>query len=316
MAGSGPPSEEAAPAGPAAQPDEDAEPAIEAAAEEPAADEPDADTDADDESDEDETPADPETAKRLDVVRRAEKRARAQADAREAELTAREQRMADRLARLDEIERLAARAKYDPAAVLRAMGLTDDDFETVGQAIYAESKVAQSDPKRKEIAAKLLREREQADKLTAIERRAQELEQKLERQREESEVRAEAARYFEQLNTTASTKHPLVAHLLKADPDDTQHGLVAAYERMMTKTKGAPPAAAAVVAEYDRAARAKFKRLGVDPDALIGKPAAAAAAATPGAKPKPAAAKKPADDRVPTREELIAELSSGAFADS
>jgi hypothetical protein len=311
MSDSGPPAVDVAPkAEPAAQLDESkVEEADDAAPVETA--DSDEDTDAaepDAEDDEDEAPADAETAKRLDVVRRAEKRMRAQMEAKEAELSAREQKYADKLARLDKIERLAARAKYDPAAVLREFGLTDEDMEGAGQAIYSESPAAKADPRRKEAAAKLLRERENADKLTAIEKRAAELEQKIERQQTEAKMRAEMQRYSDQISQTATTKHPLVAKLLDTDQDDTVAGLGASYERLKAKANGKQPQPSAVVAEYEKTIRAKFKRIGIDPEALLGsKPAAN------GEKPvKAANGKAVVEPKAgkPSRDELIAELSS------
>lgn len=304
MAGSGASlTDEAAPAEPATQPVE--EPAeVEAVEAEAAPDDADdAEQDDSDEDSDDETPADPETAKRLDVVRRQEKRLRAQVEAKEAELAQRELRLAERLSRAEEIDRLASRAKYDPGAVMRALGLTDDDFAIVAQALYAESKEGAADPKRKEQAARLLREREQHDKLSAVEKRAIELEQKLERQKQEASAQAEAARYFERMNAAATAKHPLVAHMLKADPDETAQGLVSAYERLAAG--GKVPDAAKVVAEFDRAQRARLKRIGVDPDTITGtKPKTP----TP-AKPKAAAPVVEQKNSAATRDEILAELS-------
>jgi hypothetical protein len=232
---------------------------------------------------------------------------RSQMEAKEAEIAAREQKLSERLQRLDEIDRLAARAKYDPAALYRAHGLSDDDLESAAQALYAESKAGQADPKRRELASKLLREREQADKLTQMEKRHADLEKKLEQQKVEAAAQAQAARYFEQMNQAATTKHPLVAHLLKVDGDDTAQGLVRSYE---TLSKGGKvPQAAAVVAHFEKQQRARLSRLGVDPDALIGAKKTAPVAKVNGTK---AAANANASEsaKVPTRDELIAELSS------
>lgn len=306
MSGSGSPADEAPKAEPATQPAEEKAEEVEADAApvETADSEEETDVGVEDDEDEDAAPADPETVKRLDVVRRAEKRMRAQVEAKEAELAAREQKLSERLSRADEIERLAARAKYDPAAVFRALGLTDDDFEMAAQALYSESKAGQADPKRKEAAARLLREREHADKLTAIEKRALELEQKLERQKLEAAAQAEAARYFEQMNQAATTAHPLVAHLLKADPNETAQGLVASYDAL---SKKGVPKPAAVVKHFEAQQRARFKRLGIDPDVVLGKTTETKAAPKVNGKPAPAPANS---NSKPSRDELIAELAS------
>ncbi|HVJ95869.1 MAG TPA: hypothetical protein VNC41_03465, partial [Acidimicrobiia bacterium] len=72
---------------------------------------------------------------------------------------------------------------------------------------------------------------------------------------------------------------------------------------------GKVPQAAAVVAHFEKQQRARLSRLGVDPDALIGAKKTAPVAKVNGTK---AAANANASEsaKVPTRDELIAELSS------
>jgi hypothetical protein len=260
----------------------------------------DEETDVEDE-DADEAKPDPKAAKGLDAVRLAEKRSR-EVIARERQaLTAEREQHKAELAQLAEFRGHAKRIKYDPGAVLRTLGASEDDFEIIAQALYAESKAGAADPKRKEAATRLLREREKEDKLTATEKRLEDLEKRLEAQRQEEVASREAANYFEQMNTTATAKYPLVAHMLKADQEDAGQALVAAYERLMKKT-GATPKPASVVAEYDRAERARLKRIGVDPDAI----AKAKVTAKPGAKPAPGKT-EPAKG-AKTRDEILAEL--------
>lgn len=290
------------------EPDEDAEPAVEAAA----------DTDEDDDSDEetsddDEPHSDPETQKRLDTVRRAEKRSR-ESIARERQEfeSERKQHEAD-LGKLREFQGLAKRIKYDPAAALRLLGASEDDFEIIAQALYSESKAGAADPKRKEAAARLLREREKEDKLTAQEKRLAELEAKIERQKLESEAQAESARYIDEVNSAAAAKYPLVAHLLKSDPDESGQGIVRAYEMLLKKNNGSTPKASAVVAEYDRAERARLKRIGIDPDTIA--KAKTAAKKTGDAKPVNGTKTTTAPKGTLTKAEILAQLEADGEAD-
>lgn len=231
---------------------------------------------------------DPETQKRLDAVRRAEKRMREKASQRDAEFEARQKEWQAKVDRVAEIETLAKRAKYDPAAVLRAFGLTDDDMEIAAHAIFAESPAAQKDPNRKAAAQSRLREREKEDKLSATEKRLQELEQRLETQAAQQRAQAEAAAYIEQLNAT-SAKYPLVAHLLKVDTNDTHDQLVATYNALQGQLKRAPKPAE-VIAAYDKRERARLQRLGIDPAAIVKTPAKKPANANTAPKPAPAPA--------------------------
>ncbi len=227
------------------------------------------------------TPTDPKTAKGLDAVRKAERRHRERMESDRAELAADKQKHADGLARMSEFEALAKRAKYDPVAVFRALGVNEDDYATVAHALYAESKEGATDPKRKEAAARQLREREKEDKLTATEKRLADLETKLERKEREQAERVEVEQYVSEINAAAKAKLPLAAKLIEKDPESANAGLMAAYERL-TKTIKAPKPAQ-VAAEYDRHERARLTRLGIDPDTIA--KAAPAKTAKPGAKP-------------------------------
>jgi hypothetical protein len=279
--------------------EDDQEDAVEASPDETEDSEEEADVE-DEDSDEEAKP-DPKAAKGLDAVRLAEKRSR-EVIARERQtLTAEREQHKAELEQLAEFRGHAKRIKYDPGAVLRTLGASEDDFEIIAQALYAESKAGAADPKRKEAATRLLREREKEDKLTATEKRLEDLEKRLEAQRQEEAVSREAADFYEQMNAAAAAKFPLVAHMLKVDQEDSVQALVSAYERVMKRT-GGKPKPAAVVAEYDRAERARLKRIGVDPDTL----AKAKITAKPGAKP--VADKSAPIKGAKTRDEILAEL--------
>jgi hypothetical protein len=247
--------------------DEDAEETEEASADSDEDEEEEEESDEDDSDEDAEKSDDPKTQKRLDAVRKAEKRMREKANAREAELKEREAKHADRLSRLDQFESLAKRAQYDPVPVLAAMGVPPESYAAVARAIYAESTEGGADPKHKEAAARQLREREKEDKLTATEKRIQDLESKLERKEREAAERAEVDQFVSDVTSRAKAKHPLAAHFIDKDPESANAGIFAAYQRL-AKSTGETPKPAAVVAEYDRYERTRLKKLGIDPDAI------------------------------------------------
>jgi hypothetical protein len=265
--------------------------------------------DSDEDTDEDgevvEAAADPKAAKGLDAVRKAEKRHREKMDADRAEFAAERQKHAAAIEKVAEFEAAAKRVKYDPAAVLKLLGVTEDDFELAAHAIYAESKAGAADPKRKEVAAQRLRDREKDDKLTATEKRMADLEAKLEKQAQEVTQREEAARYVQQVNSAAQAS-PLVAKMMELDPQEATEGLSNAYDRLR-KASGKEPTPAAIVAEMDRKERTRLKKLGIDPDTIA---KAAPKAAKPGAKPvaKPAATNGKST-AMSEKERILAELS-------
>lgn len=138
-----------------------------------------ADDDPADASDPIEPKPDAETERRLSAVQRAEKRSREMLTKERAEAKAEIERERAELskwkAERDSFEQMKARAKYDPAGVLAALGLTDEDLEPAARDLYARSKGAQSDPKAREAALKMQREREVSDRVAKIERENAEL---------------------------------------------------------------------------------------------------------------------------------------------
>lgn len=280
---------------------------VEAAPEE-VADE-DTETSEDDDENDESTVADPKAAKGLDAVRKAEKRHREKMDADRAELTAERQKHAAAIEKVAEFEAAAKRVKYDPLAVLQKLGVSEDDYELIAHAVYAESKAGAADPKRKEAAAQRLRDREKDDKLTATEKRMADLEAKIEKQAQEATQREQAAQYVQQITGAAETKFPLIAKMLQLDPGDASDGLAAAYDRLV-KASGKEPTPAAVVAEMDRKERGRLKKLGIDPDTIA---KAAPKAAKPGAKlaAKPAATTNGKSSAL-TKAEILAQIDDDA----
>lgn len=259
------------------------------------------------ESDDEVEPDEPAAAKGLDQVRRAEKHARAKLDADRSALEQEREQHKAALAEVEQFKALAKQIRRDPTAVLRALGLTDDDFEPIGQAIYADSKAGQADPNRKMTAAARLAQRERDEEMQALKKRADDLEAKYEADKRAMAEQAEVQQYVAGVNQSIKST-PLVAHLHKADPDAVLDGLSAAHARLL-KAGNAAPTPRQVVLAYEKRERARLTALGIDLTKYV---APAKAAAKPGAKPVVAADKKPANGNAkPTaasRDDIVAEL--------
>ncbi len=290
---------------PAAEPSEDE--ATEEA--EPAEDDADADDGDEDDSPKEETTDDPKALKGLDVVRRAEKRHREKMDADRAEFAREREKHAESLTKVGEYEAAAKRIAHDPVALLDKLGVPKDAYELIAHAIFAESKTGETDPARKAQASVRLRERAASDDLAETKKEIAAVRAQLEQQKIDAENAKHASVYIDQLNTAATTKHPLVAHMLKADPQDTSDLLAATYERL-AKASNKEPTPAQVVAELDRKERGRLMKLGLDPDVAL---------KLPGKKVVEVAGKKPVNgtavatkstNGIKTKAEIVAELEA------
>lgn len=274
------------------------------------------DIEADADADADAVSDDPKVQKGLDQVRRAEKRSRDRLEADRQTLEAERTQLKQSLAELEAYKALAKRAKFDAAAVLRHLGLNEDDFELAAHSIYAESKAGQADPQRKAAAQARMLKREQEEKYAALEAKQAALEAKIAQQEQQAVIRAEAERYIADINTAAQAKYPLVAHMIKADADETHDALVATFSRLEAQLKRAPKPHE-VVAAYDKRERARLTKLGIDPATIVKTPAAKPPSTVSTAK-RAAPAKAPANTNGATkpktqeelRAEILAELSS------
>jgi hypothetical protein len=131
---------------------------------------------------------DPETSKRLGQIQAAEARHRQKIAADQAKIDARvralETEWAPKIKAASDFEALqakAARARANPAHLgdlLKSLGYGEDHFEGAGQALYALSKAGQADPARAKQAERLLRDREESERVDATQRRLEELEKK------------------------------------------------------------------------------------------------------------------------------------------
>lgn len=304
----------------------------------------------DEEDDEDavtgEIAKDPATKARLDAVRRTEERSRQRLAQERASLEQERQQHAVAIQKMHAFDQLAARAKYDMPSVLRALGITDADFEYHAQSLMAYSPKFADKPEYQAAAARAMREREAFDKASAAERRAADVEAKL-------AERDQAAAAERDLNTllgrairkvAAADGAPITKALAKSSGKAARDALTYTTAELFQKLGRLPTSKELIAAHEAKEARA-LKLRGLAPPAVAapaakGKPAPSPASApapngkpatpakpAPGAKPAPApAAARPAPapapaaipppkpgerGKIPTVEELMHELQSG-----
>lgn len=228
---------------------------------------------------------DPDTSKRLAAVQAAEKRGREKLTAErkqiEAERAAFEKERAELAAQrkdLDAYQKARERAKLDPVGALEALGV--DDLEYAAKQLYAKAK---ADPSNKEAAARMMREREAAERLEAIERRLAERETAEKERSVMEQARAAATRFMGAVEKAATTgaDAPLAKVFLAKAPDKTRAQLGKIALELYDET-GDEPQIDDVLARFEKTRREELLEYGVDPDSLT----------TPGQKKNDQAAAK------------------------
>lgn len=262
---------------------------------------------------------DPETDKRLSLVQKAEKRSRdaiaeAKREASQAIATER-QRLDPLLEKTKAYESAVANARTNPVALLRALGVTDDEMEYVARQAYAESTAAQKKPENREAAARQRAEREHASELATLRKTVEELQGGLTKREQEAAAARDGERYIAGVTkAVVDADAPIVARMLEKTPQKAQN-LLMQTALMMLNRDGEVPDHAEVIAELERNERAELADRGVDVDAIVkAKPAAATVVATPAAKPartldtSTASTTRPIDNSKKTAAEKRAEL--------
>lgn len=215
----------------------------------------------------DDAPVDPKVAQRLEAIHRADKRAREQHQARLAELRAKEQEIAERARALDEFEALRGRARVDPVAAMRALGLTEDDFEHASRQLYYSSKAAASKPELREIAQRSQREREIEARYEEQSKRLAALEERLTRERQEVEAERHRGEYLGRVTGAIGEGAPLLKAWHAKAPEKVREGLWRAAEALARET-GQIPDAADVVAALEQQRQQDLEELGLDLGAI------------------------------------------------
>ena len=247
-------------------------------------------------------PADGETNKRLAAVQKAERRAKeqlatertklhAELDARHADI---EKQWAPRVEAAKKFESLKERVRYNTVAVLRELGLTEDDFERAGQEIYAHSKAAGVKPEHRAHSERAARERELSDELKATKKRQDDLEKQLADRDTRATAAASAERYLTSLEKAVGDRTPLAKHFLDKNPIKYRLKLAALTDQLWEET-GARPEPLAVLKRFEKVQREELEELGVDPTAFIKSPAKKTIAVN--GKPVIVETKKPANGK-------------------
>jgi hypothetical protein len=212
---------------------------------------------------------DPETEKRLAKVQDAEKRSREKLAAERKEFEAERAKAAEERKALDaqraefeQFQKLRERAKVDPVAAMKALGI--DDLEYAAKQAYAATK---ADPNNKEAAARALREREAADKISATEKRIMDLEKKLEEREQRAMVQRQAEEYMSGVMKAADA-NPLAKHVMAKDPDHANQRLRRiAYD--LAQELDDVPDAEDVIARFEQEERQTLTRYGVNIDSIL-----------------------------------------------
>jgi hypothetical protein len=272
------------------------------------------DEDAEPADDEDEEELDEPGNKAMAQVRKAEKRMRERmAGERQAFERERQQwqdEIKDIAAAAKRFEHLQRRAKYEPDVVLAELGLTDDDFELASRRIYARTKTAAADPKNREAVERMTREREQADRLAALEKKNNDLETRLEQQRAAEAAEREGKAYLRSITKLAAPETaPLLKRQLEKNPSKAENALAAIAVELFDKN-GTQPSPEKVIKIYEKRRRAELEELGVDV-AAIAKPKTVTKTGDKKTVGKPAATQQVS--KRPSRNEILAELEAGSF---
>lgn len=265
------------PAKPAVANDNESDAKPDEPADEPAAAKPEPDTKT--EAKTDDAP-DEDTKRALDKIRRDEKRAKESVATERAdwkrERDREEARLAPKLAELEKFEAMKARAKYDPTGVLEALGLSDEDWEPTSKAAWARTKAAKADPKNRVAVEQTAREREQADRLVALEKRLAERD-KLDAERETQTRNAKlVGDYIDGVTKVVDDATPLLRSYLAKNPEAARRALhQMAVDITDPDDPMTPPTPAAVAKAYEERRAKELDELGIDYKQLL-KPAVAA----------------------------------------
>jgi hypothetical protein len=284
-------------------------------------DEEDPDKDLDEDDDKPADKVEPEVAKRLEKVRKTDKRLREQ---RESHFRAQEERLqsleagikerwSSRIEAAEEFERLKSK-KSDPFGTLKALGYDEADFSEMlreGWALYGEGA---KDPKYKDAIARMRKERELHNEIAELKKKHETREKTEAEQKQEAEQRRNVEVFIGKVAklAAASTKTPLAKQFLTADPERAKLELEVVGGRLAQKL-GRMPDPKAVMIEFEKEQRRTLRRLGIDPKTATASSSAQAetknASTKAGAKPAPKTTpvveeKKPVNKPL-TREEFI-----------
>lgn len=270
----------------------------------------------------DDSPLDPETAKRIAAVSKAEKRSRDQLSKERTELqelkaSIDRERMeiAKQLEEVKAFAGLKAKAKYAPAEVLAALGLTEDDYEPAARDIYARSKAAAIDPKNREAAARMQAQREYQDRVGQLESRLETMQKELVAKDQQVQYQQAWHSFYGDVVKSADKAEdaPLLRSALAKNPARTQQAIQQTAADIYKDT-GEWPDPQDVIVTYEKLRRQELEDLGVEykpaaAPAAVGKPSkTVSATAKAGAPSTPVNGKR---SRREEKEDILAALERG-----
>ncbi len=256
---------------------------------------------------------DRDTEKRLDVVRKAEARAKqalaterkAIADERATFETERKQHSAD----VAELKQMAQRARTHPWEFFQKLtGATEADAEFVSRAIYAHAPAAKNDPKNRAAVDAAIKEREGSSRLERLEAELAETNKKLADRDSHAARQRDADEYMTSVTKAVADEHPRVKSLLAKNPAKANHALAATALRLAQEAgDGDAPMPDEVLAAYEK----ELEDLGVPAAAVAAKPVEVAAKSKTLGSGGGATAVKPKKlSPAESRAELLREMNS------
>ena len=268
-------SEEAEKPAEVADDDSDLEDDDESEAEVSDEEDPDADLEDDDEEGAEE---DDDTKKRIDKVQRTEKRAREQLKAErtrmEADLEAKAReykagfdaelaQWKPRIETAEKFEKMASRANVDPVSVLKALGVSEDHYEHIGQVFYTLAQMKSDDPekakKARAAAAQLVKQGERDAEIADLKKRLESREQTESQREQQAAADREVDAFISSVTKAATDKTPLAKTFLKNDADAAREELQIVAFRLAKET-GRLPDAKAVMIAFEKHQRAKDRK--------------------------------------------------------
>ncbi len=267
-------------------------------------DETDDDSDLDEEDDDDEDEgkeADKDTAKRIDKVKRTDKRLRERRETdfktREASIQRTIDEWAPRIERAEKFEQRFGRGinPYEAAEVLAELGLKDEDFEAASQSLFVRTKKFADKPETRETVARLKEIRELREEARINREWREQQEAKARQTAEQSAAEKRTVAFIESATKATSEKTPLAAALIEKNPARAQAQIAEITGRYIDE-HGVMPTPKQVVIALEKSRRQDLRDLGVDPKSITTIAAAKKATEAPADKAKPAAKKtdKPA----------------------
>lgn len=248
----------------------EATPAADAiAAEDPAPDEPAVTEQAAAPAEPEDDKPDPLTEKRLAKIHAAEKRAKETAAKERAELEKFRAETEAMRAEYEQLLGLKSKAS-DPMAIIQALGMDPEYTAKVAWQHHLASKEPNA-PQHREIAARLQREREGNDKLSATEKRIAELEAKIEQRDQQTQYANAWQSFYGDVVKAASaetSEAPLLKTALAKNPTRTAARIEQLSHELFRQT-GEWPDTDDVLATYESQRRAELEEHGIDVASVI-----------------------------------------------